>query len=213
MLPLNRNHVTAIGLLLLFRCSLLAQSVANIPIPELPRTFAAIAAPPAFTPMTQKERFQNYFNTTFSATAILSSAASAGLSQLNDHPTEWGQGAQGYARRFDNAYAKTIINQTMVLGISSALHEDNRYIRSGQGGFGPRLKYAVASSFLARRDDGTRRVSISRIGGTVGTAFISRIWQPPSTGSVGDATFGISISMGTQVAFNVAREFVHRKEQ
>jgi hypothetical protein len=38
----------------------------------------------------------------------------------------------------------------VLFGSSSALHEDNRYIRSSEIRFGKRLKYALESSFLAR---------------------------------------------------------------
>ncbi len=61
------------------------------------------------------------------------------------------------------------MRQTMMYGAADALHEDNRYasIRH-EAGAGARLKYAVASTFLARKDDGTRRFSYSRLGSYVG---------------------------------------------
>ena len=95
----------------------------------------------------------------------------------------------------------------MMFGASSVLHEDNRYIPSERSAFGPRLKYAIASSFLARRDDGTRRVSISRLRSYLATAFISREWQPPSNNSTQSAMTSFGTAMGTSVGFNVAREF------
>jgi len=182
------------------------------PHPEAPQT-AAAAPPdaPAFMPVTQVERVHYYFKNTFSPTAMLASAASAGITQWRNSPREWPQGAEGYGRRFGNAYAQSIMRQTMILGVSSALHEDNRYIRSGQSGLGARLKYAIASTLLARRDDGTRRLSFSRIGSTAGTAFVSRIWQPPSASKAGDAATSFGISMGTQLGFNAVREFAHRR--
>ena len=166
---------------------------------------------PEFVPMTQRERVHDYFKTTFSATSVVASAASAGLSQLNNRPEEWGQGSTGYSRRYLNAYARGVMRHTMMLGISSALHEDNRYRRSTDTRLGPRLKYSLMSTLLARRDDGSRRVSISRLGGTAGTAFVSRIWQPADTNGVGDAWSGFAFSMGSQAAFNVVHEFFPRR--
>ena len=105
--------------------------------------------------MTQSERVHDYFKTNFSATSVVASAASAGLSPLNNQPEEWGQGSTGYSGRYLNAYASGVLRHTRTL--------------------------------LARRDDGSRRVSISRLGGTAGTAFVSRICRPADTNSVGDA--------------------------
>ena len=63
------------------------------------------------------------------------------------------------------------------------------------------------STFLARHDNGSRSFSFSRIGGTAGSAFISREWQPPSTTSAGDGAVVFGLNMATQVGFNVFREF------
>ncbi len=144
-----------------------------------------------------------------SPVAVGASAAGAGISQWEDTPSEWKQGAEGYGRRFANSYGQHLLRQTMMFGAASVLHEDNRYIRCSESGFGPRLKYAVLSTFLARRDDGTRRFSFSRIGSTAGTAFISRTWQPHSTDTPSDAASSFGISIGVQTGFNVAREFLH----
>ena len=162
---------------------------------------------PDFVPMTQAERFRRLVKSTFSPESLLMGAAGAGITQWEHSPKEWPEGAEGYAMRFGNSYAQRIIRHTLEYGASSLLHEDNRYFRSGKSGLGPRLKYAVASTFLARRDDGTRCLSFSRIGGTAGTAVISRQWQPRSTNTMGDATASFGISMGMQIGFNVAREF------
>ena len=167
-----------------------------------------------FAPMTPSDRLHDYLKNAFSLSSLAESGASAGIDQWSNHPVEWGQGSKGYARRFGNAYARTLVRQTMVFGISSALHEDNRYRRSTETGIIPRLKYALVSTVLARRDDGSRRLSVSRFSGTVGAAFVSRIWQPADTNGTGEAWAGFALSMGSQAAFHVVSEFFpakHRK--
>jgi hypothetical protein len=163
---------------------------------------------PAFKPMTQSERFQHYVKGTFSVESILRSAVGAGISQGNDTPHEWGQGAEGYARRFGNSFGQQIMRQTLMYGAADFLHEDNRYLPSGESGAGARLKYAVASTFLARKDDGTRRFSYSRLGSTLAVAFISREWQPPSENKPRNAAASFGTTLGTEVGFNIAREFL-----
>ena len=79
---------------------------------------------------------------------------------------------------------------------------------SGESAVGSRIKYAIGSTFLARRDDGSRRLAFSRLGASAGTAFLSRRWQPRSTNSTGDALTSFGIAMGAEAGFNVAREFL-----
>ena len=163
-----------------------------------------------YKPPTQKERFHRYVAGTFSAESLLRSAAGAAILQGTDTPTEWGQGAEGYARRFGNSYAQQVMRHTLMYGASDLLGEDNRYIMSGLTGKGPRLRYAVESSFLARKADGTRRVSWSRLGSYVAVAFISREWQPHSTNGAQNAASSLATSLGSEVGFNIAREFLPR---
>ena len=63
------------------------------------------------------------------------------------------------------AYAEHVLNRTLQHGIAAALHEDNRSFVSGESGFFTRARYAIASTFLARHDNGSRSISLSRFGG------------------------------------------------
>ena len=165
---------------------------------------------PAFVPMTESQRLREFLKDTVSPLSLVNSAASAGLGQARDRPKEWKQGAEGYGMRYGSAFAEHIVRETLEFGASSLLHEDNRYIPSGQAGAKARIAYAVESTFLARRDDGSRRLSYSRIGAFAGAAFISRLWQPHSTAGARSATINFGTTIGIATGFNVAREFLPR---
>src|ERR1700730_12363184 len=132
-----------------------------------------------FVPMTRRERAAHYAHALFGPEAFLFAGVHAGIGQARNSPHEWGQGAEGFARRYGSGYAQHIVGQTIENGLAFGFHEDNRYFRSGENGIG-RVGYAFTSAFLARHDDGSRFNSISGIGGAAGGAFISRAWQPPS---------------------------------
>jgi hypothetical protein len=163
--------------------------------------------PRQFTPMTRQERLGNYVSGLASYQSVITAAAGAGISQASNTPEEWGGGAEGYGKRVGNVFAQHVIRDTLQYGVSAALHEDNRYFVSGETGFMRRIKYAVMSTFLARHDNGNRSFSFSRIGASAGTAFISREWQPPSETNAGDGAVAFGLNMGTQLGFNVFREF------
>lgn len=160
-----------------------------------------------FVPMTRSERAAQYVHALFGSEAFVLSAAHAGVAQLRNSPHEWGQGAEGFGRRYGNAYAKRIIAQTIENGLAFGLHEDNRYFRSEKHGIG-RLGYAITSVLLARHDDGSRFISISVIGGAAGSAFISRAWQPRSITSMGNGARSFGIGMGVRAGLNIGREFM-----
>jgi hypothetical protein len=108
-------------------------------------------------PMTQAERWRYYFKSTFGVEGVLRSTAGAGISQLNNTPKRVGTRCRRIRQALGNSYAQHIMRETLMYGASSVFHEDNRYFPTVQSAFGQRLKYAIESSFLARRDDATRR--------------------------------------------------------
>jgi hypothetical protein len=160
-----------------------------------------------FVPMTRSERLVNAANGVLSPSAFFYTAVQAAVTQGTGQPEEWGQGARGFARRFGSGYAGRFIGQSVEQGIAFGLHEDNRYFASGEREFSHRLAYALSSTILARHDDGTRHISISGIGGAAAGSFLTRPWQPPSTGSASDAAVSLGLTFAVRAGLNVAREF------
>lgn len=174
-----------------------------------------------FEPLTAEERLKVYAKDLLSPFHFLMAGASAGVTQLQNVPPEWGQGAEGYGRRFANYYAYATVSSMLQMGAEDLLHEDNLYYNSGEHGVWRRVKYAVKSSVLARGSDGTQHFSISQVGSTAGAAFISRLWQPRSNDSAADGAKSFGFSMASNAYINVIREFLpdvtrhifHRGEQ
>jgi hypothetical protein len=161
-----------------------------------------------FQPLTQRERTQLYVKTMVNPLGYLKAGSSAGIDQWKDKPQEWEQGASGYGKRFGNILAQYSIQRTITFGLSSALHEDNRYFNSGKKGIWARTQYALVSGILARQDDGSRSVSYSQLGGVAAGAFLSRLWQPPSQSSAGDGAVSFGLTMGSNIGFSVVKEFL-----
>jgi hypothetical protein len=161
-----------------------------------------------FKPLTAGDKIKVYAKGLFSPFHFLTAATAAGITQWEDVPRPWGQGAEGFGHRFGNYVAKQTVQRSLRLAAEELLHEDNRYFGSGEHGFGRRAWYALKNSVLARRDDGSRRISISQIGSTAGAAFISRLWQPSTNNSAGDGATSFGIAMGANAGINVMREFL-----
>lgn len=161
-----------------------------------------------FRPMAQRERNRLYFKTMVNPIGFVKSGFSAGIDQANDKPAEWEQGASGYGKRFANILGQYSIQRTVTYGLGSALHEDNRYFNSGRQGFWPRTGYALTSGILAHHDDGSLHFSISQVGGVAAGAFLARVWLPQSQNSAGAGAVSFGITMASNAAFGIVKEFL-----
>lgn len=161
-----------------------------------------------FQPLTQRQRTQIYLKTMINPFGFVKAGLSAGIDQWNDNPEEWRQGASAYGKRYANILGQYSIQRTVTFGLSSVLHEDNRYFNSGKSGFWPRTRYALESGILARHDNGRRYISLSQLGGVAAGAFLSRTWLPPSQNSPGNAAVSFGITMGGNIGFGVVKEFL-----
>ena len=104
---------------------------------------SAAGSQPGSAPITEGDRLRWYLKATISPLSFVTSAASAGFGQWRDRPKEWREGAEGYGLRFASSYGEHVVRETLMFGASSALHEDNRYVRSGESDLRPRIRYAV----------------------------------------------------------------------
>lgn len=160
-----------------------------------------------FTPMTNSERLGAYVTDTYGPKTIARSAAHAGLGIARGTPKEWGGGVSGFGARMSSGLAQHIVRGTLKHGAAALLHEDNRYRPSGRTGFWKRAKYSVASTFLARHDNGRRGFAFSRIGSAGGAAFISRAWMPRTIATAGAGASSFGITIAADVGINMLHEF------
>jgi hypothetical protein len=161
-----------------------------------------------FRPLTQKERNELYGKSLVNPVWYLKGAFSAAQNQWKDKPAEWEQGTSGYGKRYADIMGQYAIQKTTTFGLESLLHEDNRYFGSRKKGFWPRTGYALSSSILARHDNGRRYPSVSSLTGYASGAFLSRLWQPPSSNTAGAGAVSFGISMGWNIGFSVVKEFL-----
>ena len=82
----------------------------------------------------------------------------AGINQADKTPPEWGQGAEGYNKRFTSDFGIAAVTTTTRYALSEAFHEDTLYYRCECKGMFRRLSHAVISTFTARRGDDGHRV-------------------------------------------------------
>jgi hypothetical protein len=157
---------------------------------------------------TRRERFNRYVLRTVGPEALLRSGASAGFSQWRDSPEEWGQGAEGYGKRFASSMGRNAIQQSVVYGLDSALHLDTGFKRSKREGFGARLKDALLQNVTSRNRSGNRVFSVPRFAGVyTGAIVASETWYPERY-SYKDGLRQGTTTLLTGFGINVVREFL-----
>ena len=187
-------------------------------------------------PLTAKQKFKVVARGSFDKIEFPWYGILSGISQAENSEPGYGQGWEGYAKRYGSAFADGTIENFMTSAVfPSILHQDPRFFQSSQGSFAHRAEYAVSRIFVTRTDSGHSQFNYSEIFGSAVAAaistntyhprsFISKSWDPTTNMVVYDfnpssRTLPNTASVwGTQVLYDtitiVIKEFwpdVHRK--
>jgi hypothetical protein len=128
--------------------------------------------------------------------------------EIRNSPHEWGRGLGGVAKRAGSLMGANVVRQAVQRPVAHALHEDLRYYPSGKTGFGPRLRYALISTVVARKTTtGGKTAAAGRIAGAFSSGMVSRVWQPARLRTVGSGFASGGIALGIDAGTNVVREF------
>jgi hypothetical protein len=165
-------------------------------------------------PMSPGEKWKLGTLEAFGPASFLLAGATAGIGQADDKFPTWGQGAEGYGKRYGVTFADRVVDSYLTGAVFPILlHEDPRYFRMGHGPFFRRLGYAVGRIAVTRTDTGSSRASYSEFLGSAVAAGISNLYYP-SGRTVGSTAQTLGVQLASDTLFNVLKEFwpdVHHK--
>lgn len=164
-------------------------------------------------PLTPKQKFKLAMKTTIDPVTLLLTGAFAGVEQAQNHFRGYGQGAEGYAKRFGAGYADTVTS-TFIGGaiLPSLLKQDPRYFYKGVGSARSRTLYAIAMAVICKGDNGRWQANYSSIIGNLAAGGISNLYYPEENRNDAALTFeNAGIGIGATAIANVFQEFVVRK--
>jgi hypothetical protein len=132
----------------------------------------------------------------------------AGIRQAENAYPGFGQGFEGYAKRYGTAITDQIDGNFMVGAIyPSLLKTDPRYFQLGHGKFMHRTGYAISRLFVTRKDSGGQTFNLAESLGN-GTAIgISNFYYPASDRGVGSSLSDWGVQMGIDAVGNELKEF------
>jgi hypothetical protein len=160
-------------------------------------------------PLTAKGKFKVVARSSFDYVQIPWYGFLAGVSQAENSEPGYGQGAEGYGKRFGSAFADGTIENLMTGAfLPSLLHQDPRFFQSSEGGFAHRTGYAVSRIFITRTDSGHHQFNFSEIFGSALAAGISTYSYHPHTDKNVDNALSV---WGSEVGYDtvtiVVKEF------
>jgi hypothetical protein len=168
---------------------------------------------PNAVPLTPKQKFKLAWKTTIDPVTILIVGAVAGVEQAQNHFRGYGQGAEGYGKRFGAGYADTV-TATFIGGaiLPSILKQDPRYFYKGTGSNRSRTLYAIANAVICKGDNGRWQPNYSNVMGNLAAGGISNLYYPADDRNGAGLTFeNAAIGIGATAIANLFQEFVVRK--
>lgn len=159
-------------------------------------------------PVSWKEKFSMAAKGSFDPYEFTLVGVVAGIHQAADSDPGFGQGFQGYAKRYGAAFADQVDGNIMVGGVfPTILKIDPRYFRLGKGSFGHRLGYAIDRIFIARKDSGGHMFNVPEFAGNAVAIGISNIYYPAADRDFSGNFNDWGTQMGLDAFGNTLKEF------
>jgi hypothetical protein len=163
-------------------------------------------------PLSPKQKLHLGFATLLDPVTIGLVGATAGIQQAMNSYHQFGQGAEGFGKRFGADYGAAL-NHMVITSVAadSILHQDPRYFYSGQGSKARRALYAIESAFRAKGDNGKWQPPYADLIGTTASAEISNIYFPGSRAQYTLLGKSLMFHFAGLVAVNLAEELFLKK--
>jgi len=159
-------------------------------------------------PLTAGEKFKLFLDTSMSPPQILVSAAAAGISEARGTLAGYGQGGEGFGKRFGSSMASNASSHFFgTFLLPAALHEDPRFFVRFNGGWKLRVGHALKRTLVIRTDEGGSRFNVPGTLGPLLAEGLANTYLPDSERTAGKTfeRFGVRIAFGA--ANNLLREY------
>jgi len=177
-------------------------------IPNFYVTYAGSDA----APLNTRQKFELAWKSTLDPVTFVINGAVAGAQQATNAFKGYGQGAQGYGKRYGASYADIITGTYIGSAIlPSLLKQDPRYFYKGTGSFRSRFWYAISFAFICKGDNRRWQFNYSSILGSLAAGGISNAYYPDTDRGAGLTFENFGIGIGATAGVNLLQEFVLRK--
>jgi Carboxypeptidase regulatory-like domain len=163
--------------------------------------------------LTPKQKFELAWKSTIDPVTFVGIGVFSGLEQAGDQYSGYGQGAQGYAKRYGAFYGDVVIGTFIgSAALPSLFKQDPRYFYKGTGSQGSRLLYALGSPFICKGDNGHLQANYSYVLGSFAAGAIGTYYYPASNRNRAQLALETTLfRLGESALSSVLQEFILRK--
>ena len=155
-----------------------------------------------------KDKFTLFVRDTIDPISFLSAAFNAGLDHASNRDPTFGQGAEGYGKRFGADFAgQTTWRFFTDFAYPTIFSEDPRYYRLIQGSGRQRFVHALEHTFVAQRDSGKHMFNLSQWIGTLTAVGLNDVYHPGNQRGFSPALRTSGYALATGMGSDVLREF------
>jgi hypothetical protein len=163
-------------------------------------------------PLPAKQKLELAFRSRTDPVAFVFSGISAGIDQARDRFHGYGQGAEGYGKRYGAAYTTSALSRFLGYAIFPSLfHQDPRYFYMGSGSTSKRAFYAMSRAVISRGDNGRWQPAYAHVLGSVAAGGISNLYHPAEDRGAKLTFDNALLGIAASSVGNLAREFLLRK--
>ncbi len=160
-----------------------------------------------FEPLSVRRKFYIGYKDSTDYPIFVLAAGMAGLAQLTDQHSAFGQGVKGYGKRLGGSVADQLIGNFLTESIMpTLLRQDPRYFRRGRGGIWSRTGYAASRVLVARNDRGNWTFNAAEVVGNATAAAIGNAYYPGER-NLGDNFQRFYTQMATDSVSQILKEF------
>ncbi|MBI2687996.1 MAG: hypothetical protein HYX27_16935 [Acidobacteria bacterium] len=188
-----------------------------------PETTKETGLPPTFhcgeredLSMTNRDKRCYWWTHSFNAPMVTGALFNAAMDQWvkNNTGKEWGQGVEGFSRRFGTRISQSLAKGSGQAIVGMIFKEDPRFYASYRRGFGKRLGYALSHTFIVRHDCDpevtsvcSEQLSAGRLAGAFASGFVGMAWTPDRINTPQQALIRSGNAMAGVMAGSLWKEF------
>jgi hypothetical protein len=154
------------------------------------------------------EKFKLAANQSVALATVGAALLGAAYGQAIDSPARYGQGGEGYIKRFGADMARSAsANLFGTFMIASALHEDPRFYVKRNLSFKQSLKYAAVRVAVTRSDSGKRVTNFAGLLGPLAAEGLADTYYPEGNRGVGRTFIRYGADLGWKFGGHVLRQY------
>jgi hypothetical protein len=138
-------------------------------------------------PLSTGQKYELFFRSASDPWPFVLTFVGAGIDQAQNSFPEYGQGVEGFSKRWGAGYADYFTGNLLGNAVlASMLKEDPRYFQKGTGSFASRALWAAGGTVWCKRDSGSWGPNYANVVGNLMGAAVSNLYYPSSDRTVGE---------------------------